>query len=118
VSAGEGAFLVAEQLTLEQGLGDGRAVDGDEGARAARAQVVDGAGSQLLAGPALAGEEHGSVHGRDLAQGGENLLHGRARPDHALEAASARVLSQLAVLGLQHVRSGLAGRPQLSRRWA
>src|SRR5262245_28001428 len=46
---GEGAALVAEQLRLEQGLGDGRTIDVDEGALLARARVVDRAGEQALA---------------------------------------------------------------------
>ena len=48
--AGEGAALVAEELGLDQLLGDGRAVHLDEGAVAARRLRVDGARDQLLAG--------------------------------------------------------------------
>ena len=47
--AGEGALLVAEQLALQQPRGDGRAVELDEGAARARAQVVHGAGDEFLA---------------------------------------------------------------------
>jgi hypothetical protein len=56
VGAGECALLVAEQLGLEQVLGQGRAVDGDEAAGAA-GQHVQCAGDELLAGAALAGDE-------------------------------------------------------------
>ena len=41
VGAGERAARVAEQLALEQGLGDGAAVDGDERPGGARRLVVD-----------------------------------------------------------------------------
>ena len=50
--AGEGALLVAEQLGLEQVLGDRGAVDRDEAAAAAPARLVDAAGEQFLAGAA------------------------------------------------------------------
>ena len=62
--AGEGAALVAEQLALEQLVGNRRAVDGDEGS-APVGVVVDGAGDQLLAGAGLALDEHGGVGRRD-----------------------------------------------------
>src|SRR5712692_11158065 len=59
VGAGEGAALVAEQLRFDQRVGNGRHVDGDEGLVAPRAAPMDGPGDQLLAGAALAGDEHG-----------------------------------------------------------
>ena len=52
--AGERALLVAEELALDQLLGDGRAVHLDEGLVLAQAVAVDGAGHQLLAHAALA----------------------------------------------------------------
>ena len=55
---GEGALLVAEQLRLQQLLGDGRAVDLDEGPVAPRAAVVEPVREQVLAGAALALEQH------------------------------------------------------------
>ena len=51
---GEGAPLEAEQLGLEQGLGDRGAVDLDERPRRPRAGPVKGAGQQPLARPRLA----------------------------------------------------------------
>ena len=66
--AGEGALLVAEQLALEQRLAERRAVDRDERARRARAPVVDGARRDLLAGAALAEQQHGRVGARDLLE--------------------------------------------------
>ena len=52
--AGEGAALVAEELALEQRLRDRGAVHDDEGLVAARAELVDRARDELLAGAALA----------------------------------------------------------------
>src|SRR5208283_3108109 len=49
-SAGEGAFFVAKEFGLDQGLRDRAAGDGDEGLVGAAAEVVDGAGNQFLAG--------------------------------------------------------------------
>ena len=70
--AGEGALGVAEELALEEGGGDGGAVEGDEGAVGAGAPAVDRAGEALLAGAGLAEEEHGGVGDGDLAGlGGE-----------------------------------------------
>src|SRR6266481_1326019 len=64
--AGERSALVAEQLGLEDGLGDGGAVDGHEGPLRPRRVVVQGAGEELLAGPALPEEEDGGRGRRRL----------------------------------------------------
>jgi len=65
--AGEGAFFVAEQFTLEQGVRDGGAVDRDEALTRPRRERVQAAREDLLAGAALA--EQGDRHRR----GGELL---------------------------------------------
>ena len=56
--AGEAARLVAEQFGLDQIFGQGRAVHDDQRARPARGQVVETLGDQLLAGAALADDQH------------------------------------------------------------
>ena len=58
VGAGERALLVAEQLALEQALGERRAVDGDEAARS-RAATGGGCSSRhhLLADAGLAQDD-------------------------------------------------------------
>src|SRR5712691_2829199 len=53
VGTRERAALVAEELALQQGLGDGPAVDGDKRPVAPRAVRVNGPGHQLLARAAL-----------------------------------------------------------------
>ena len=61
----ERAPLVAEQLTLEERWRDGVAVEGDELLRGARAELVDQAGDQLLAGTRLPRDQDGYVRGGD-----------------------------------------------------
>src|SRR2546422_11195418 len=64
--ASERALLVAEQLRLEQRLGQRRAVHRDERAATPRRAPVDGAGDELLARAALALDEHGGGAVRHL----------------------------------------------------
>ena len=59
--AGERALDVAEQVALDQRLGRRAAVEHDERAVLARRRVVDAARHQLLAGAALAEEQHRRV---------------------------------------------------------
>src|SRR3989475_895322 len=73
--AGEGALRVAEQLRLDQVLGQRRAVDLDPRPFAPVAPLVQRVGDQLLARPALA-------HDEDVGIG---LGHRRHRLEHALE---------------------------------
>ena len=61
VGAGERAAAVAEQLALEHVARHGGAVEGDERFRGAVGGAVDGAGENLLAGAALAGDEDADV---------------------------------------------------------
>ena len=80
--AGERALLVAEQLALEQVLGDGGAVDRDERAGRARGLgVMDGARHQLLARAALAGDEHAALARRDARDEPAHALDGGAGAD-------------------------------------
>ena len=65
VGAGEGAALVAEQLALDQALGQGAAMDPDERAGGAVRVAVQGGGDQLLAGAGLADDQ-----GRGVGCGG------------------------------------------------
>ncbi len=56
--AGEGACLVAEQLALDQRLGQAAAIERHEMLPAARAVVVQAARHQFLAGAGLAVDQH------------------------------------------------------------
>ena len=60
---GEGSFHVPEEFRGGQLLGDGAAVDGDEGAVGALAELVDAVGHIFLACPAGTIDEDGHVGG-------------------------------------------------------
>ena len=76
---------MAEQLALKQGLRQGAAVDGDEGAVPTGAVVVDRAGDQFLARPAFPADQDGAGGLRHAADQGKDLLHNLAGPDEILE---------------------------------
>ena len=104
--AGEGAALVAEQLAFQQVFRDGAAVDGDERLLGARAEVVQRAGQRLLAGAALAEQQHGDVGGRQPSRWCGTPCIGPGGDD-ALDGASARGrFGEAAVLVLQLVQPG------------
>jgi hypothetical protein len=84
---------VAEDLALEQGLGDRGAVDRDEGLRRALAELMDGLRHHLLAGPRLAPDEDRRRGRRRLLDHAVNLADRPGAPDDPAEAA---VLAQLA----------------------
>src|SRR5439155_14392467 len=79
--AGERPLGVAEQLALEQVLGDGPTVDRHELAVLARAAPVDLAGDQLLAGSGLAGDQDADVGARHLVDLAEDVPHRVAGAD-------------------------------------
>ena len=100
--AGERALFVAEQLRLEQVLGDRRAVDRDKRSVGARAQRVQRSRKQLLAGAALAFEQHRRVGRRRAMQRHGDLLQLRIFADDLRRAAALRqLLLQQDVLGRQ-----------------
>ena len=111
VAPGERAARVAEQLALEQRLGDGAAVDRDERPGRARRLVVDEPRDPLLARAALAGDEHGGVDLGHPARQVHDLPHRAALGDdpqrlvdvagHAHQRAA--VLAQLPLGRLQRL---------------
>ena len=88
--AGEGALAVAEELGLEQLLGDRAAVDRDEGPSLRVAARVDRARDQFLAGARLAVHQHRRHAARHLLDQRAHLLHRRRtrRPAAASAAAA------------------------------
>ncbi len=74
---GEGAFLVAEELALQELLGEGPAVDGNEGGVAPRALGMDGPGHQFFAGAGFPGDQDGGIGLRHIDNGFKQLDHGR-----------------------------------------
>ena len=113
--AGERAALVAEQLRLEELIGQRRAVDRDERPVAAARAVVDEARDDFLAGARLAGEEHrrlGLRHARGLRQ--HVLPLPRMADDAAMAGARLELAGQRGDLRLEArrrlARLGIASR--------
>src|SRR6185503_10914820 len=75
IGAGEGAAAVAKELAFEEVAGDGGAVEGDEGLVRAAREFMDGAGEDLLARAALAGDQDVDVGPGDLASVSHQLAH-------------------------------------------
>src|SRR5262249_43334790 len=72
--AREAAFLMTEQLAREQALGNRRAVEGHERTRPSTARMNLGC-DELLAGSALARDQHGDAQRCDLRDAGTQPLH-------------------------------------------
>ena len=120
VRAGEGAAHVAEELALDQVLGDRAAVDRDQlPVLARRVAVVQRLDDQLLADAALAGDQDRAVYLADLLEQLEDPLHRRALADDPVEAGPLEQLGpQPRVLLAQRlgVHAPLEGEPQLGHR--
>ena len=106
--AGERALFVAEQLRLDQLLGNRRAVDLDEALAAAQAVAMDRARHELLADAALAG---GSARSRWSARRGRSA---------AITCLSAGALADHLVADFDRLleRSVLVAQPALVERVA
>jgi hypothetical protein len=76
---------MAEQLSFNEGLGDGAAGDGDERLLCARSAVVNGARHQLLSGAAVARNQDRRVEVADPANEPVDLLHLQAGSNDSLE---------------------------------
>ena len=100
----EGAAFVAEQLTLQQGFGNGGAIDGDERRAGAITVLVDGSGDELLARARLAPDEDVDGLGGHSANFLVDGLHGGALAYQGV--ASALLASQDDRLGHQPVAVG------------
>ncbi|MNX19999.1 hypothetical protein D3C86_499330 [compost metagenome] len=96
VGAGEGPLLMAEQLGFDEILRDGRHVEGDEILVGARAVLVQGMGDQLLAGAALAVDQHRDAGAGQSAYGAKHLLHGGGLTDD-LRGGGSLLLASLAL---------------------
>ncbi len=78
VSIRERAFLVTEQLRLDQRRGQCCAVDGHERAVGALGLLVYETRGQFFSGAAVAGDQHGLVFRRDLGDLAGQIAHHRA----------------------------------------
>ena len=107
IGAGERALLVAEELALDERVGQRGAVELDEGPGPARAQVVDRVGDELLADAGLALQEDGARGGRHLLDPREDVAQDVAAADDALEPVRLHLLPQVDVVGLEPVAQAL-----------
>ena len=106
--AGKRSPFMSEQLTFDQMLRQGRAIDRHKGRAGSRAELVDGSRGQFLAGSAFAADQHGSgARGHSLDQR-EHLLHRARLPHHVEQGAS------IARLALQH--GGFSGQAFVTDR--
>jgi hypothetical protein len=83
--AGEGAAFVAEEFAFEQAGGDGGAIHFDKGVVVARAEIVNGAGDEFLAGAGFAVNENGGIGGTDGFEFFQNFLERGAFADDLVE---------------------------------
>ncbi len=72
---------MAEQFRFQEVLGDGGAVDADEGLLGPARALVDVAGHHFLADAAFAGDQDRGVRGGDLVGQGHHRLHRGIRRD-------------------------------------
>ena len=96
--AGEGAFLVAEELALDQLRRNRRAVQRDKRPRRAIALFMQRARHQLLAGAGLAVDADARFAGRHALDLRHHAAHGFARQD---QRVLAHACAQVLVFGLQ-----------------
>ena len=85
--ARERAALVTEDFVLEQRLGNGGAVDGDERVLASPAEMMDGLGDELLARARFAVHEHRRGRRRRLLDDAIDRAQRRRVADHLAEPA-------------------------------
>src|SRR4029077_1923619 len=76
------ALDVAEQLTLQQALAEGTAVDADVGAIGPLAEAVGGPGGEIPARAGLADDEDVGPRRGGHARHAEHFAHGGTGPDH------------------------------------
>ena len=107
--AAEGAPLMAEQLAFQQVLGDGGAVQRDEGAGGAAGAAVDVAGQHLLAAAALAGDQDACLGAGDLLGAADRGQHGRVPRDDGVALARGGFQDRGDEFGVWREREELAG---------
>ncbi|MNQ38035.1 hypothetical protein D3C85_515970 [compost metagenome] len=110
LSSGKGSLHMAEDLALHQIVGNGGAVERDEGLIPARAALMDRLGTDLLAGAALPRDEDGRLARRRALYDAIDRLHRHGGADEARKGAALEVLP---VLGHQRAEllmlEGVAG---------
>ena len=98
VRTGEGAFLVAKQLRLDQVFGDGCHVQGDERRLGARAVAVQRMRHQLFAGAGFAVDQHADRRTREPADDAKYVLHRRRFADDVRRRIAGRLAAHRLLL--------------------
>ena len=106
--AGERTLLVAEQLELQQVLGDCRTVQRDERPADAARTAMDMARQHLLAGAGFADDQHRGLGRRDLFGAADGCLHGRVAHDQRVGFAGGRLQDGGDQVGIGRQRQELA----------
>ena len=101
-------FSWPNKLGFDEGFRDGSAGDSDKGLVDATAEIVNGAGDELLAGSAVAGDENGGVEIGYAAHQLVDALHAGAGTDDAI-AIAGLFDALLDAVQLLLERRGLAG---------
>jgi len=81
IGSGERAFLMPEQLALDQSLNDGGAIYGHELTRSTGA-VVDGLGCHVFAGAGFTSDENGNSCGSDAFDRFHDSAHRNRMANH------------------------------------
>ena len=102
LDAGSDAAFDAKEFGFDEGFGQGGAVEGDVGAIGAGAEGVEGAGDEVLAGTAFAGDENGDIGGGDAFDHAAQLddLWGGAHDGGAAPGVS-QFAAELTVFGFE-----------------
>ncbi len=101
MSAGERAFFVAEEFTLQERFGNGAAIDRHERPVFAGAALMNRQGHHLLASAAFPQDQDRRFTGGDFADGSEDLLDLRTGTDHPFETIFREPMLHLAVFPLK-----------------
>src|SRR5262249_34950803 len=88
--AGKGASNVSKELALDEIVGDGAAIDGNERAVCSLRGLMKRASDKFLAGPRLPANEDGRVRRRDALHHGVDAPHRGARADDLAEPFARR----------------------------
>jgi hypothetical protein len=84
VGAGEGAFLVAEEFALKQAFGDRRAIQADEWAAAAAAELVNQTCEQFFTRTGLSMDKDGGIRRGDDLRLPQGILKNFARSHYPI----------------------------------
>ena len=106
--AGEGTLFVAEQFRLQQVVGDGGAVQRDNGTGGAARAAVDVAGQYLLAGAGLTGDQHRGFRPRHLLGAPHRRRHRRIAHDQRVRLAGRRLQDRRDQVGVGRQRQEFA----------